>query len=59
MGDENEEKESQPPKPARIPALFATIHFRSEQRPDGYTDEEIVRLNELANGEHATDGDAS
>lgn len=32
-----------------IPALFATIHFRSERRPDGYTDEDMVRLNEMAN----------
>lgn len=32
-----------------VPALFATIHFRSERRPRGYTDEEVVRLNELAN----------
>ena len=31
------------------PALFATIHFRSERRPAGYTNEEIARLNELAN----------
>lgn len=39
------------PKPAgnEIPALFATIHFRSEKRPDGYTAEEIAELNELAN----------
>lgn len=32
-----------------VPALFATIHFRSDQRPDGFTDEEIARLNEVAN----------
>lgn len=32
-----------------IPALFATIHFRSDKRPDGYTDDEIVDLNKLAN----------
>lgn len=35
-------------KPA-IPALFATIHFRSDERPDGYSDEDIAELNELAN----------
>lgn len=32
-----------------IPALFATIHFRSERRPNGYTDEDIAKLNEMAN----------
>lgn len=32
-----------------IPALFATIHFRSERRPNGYTDEQIAELNEAAN----------
>lgn len=31
-----------------IPALFATIHCRSEHRPDGFTGEEIAELNELA-----------
>lgn len=36
------------PKPA-IPALFATIHFRSDERPDGYSDEDIAELNKLAN----------
>jgi len=29
----------------KIPALFATIHFRSDARPDGYTDEDIRRIN--------------
>jgi hypothetical protein len=56
--DPNDDCDSKP-VPARIPALFATIHFRSEQRPDGYTDDEIVRLNELANREDGEDGDAS
>lgn len=37
------------PKPAS-PALFATIHFQSDERPDGYTDEDIAKLNDLANG---------
>lgn len=32
-----------------IPALFATIHFKSDRRPDGYTDEEIAELNRIAN----------
>lgn len=36
-------------EPRPIPALFATIHFRSDERPDGYTDEEIARLNEELN----------
>lgn len=38
------------PVPATaIPALFATIHFQSDERPDGYTDEDIRALNTLAN----------
>lgn len=32
-----------------IPALFATIHFKSDRRLDGYTDEEIAELNRIAN----------
>jgi hypothetical protein len=28
-----------------IPALFATIHFRSPQRPDGYTAEDLAEIN--------------
>jgi hypothetical protein len=32
-----------------IPALFATIHVRSEHRPAGFTEEEIAELNEWAN----------
>jgi hypothetical protein len=40
MSDEPDEK---------IPALFATIHFRSERRPDGYTDEDIEDLSIEAN----------
>ena len=47
-------KDSAPPKAAplqsdksedQIPRLFATIHFRSAQRPDGYTSEDIELLN--------------
>lgn len=34
--------------PPDIPGLFATIHFRSAKRPDGYTDEQIVELNMLS-----------
>lgn len=40
-----------------IPALFATIHFRSERRPDGYTDEHIAELNEAANRHLKDDAD--
>lgn len=36
-------------EPSVIPALFATIHHKSDHRPDGYTDEEIAQLNHLAN----------
>tara|TARA_R110002124_G_scaffold159007_2_gene326207 strand:- start:14328 stop:14489 length:162 start_codon:yes stop_codon:yes gene_type:complete len=36
-------------KPTDIPALFATIHFQSDERPDGYTDEDIRALNDIAN----------
>lgn len=32
-----------------IPSLFATIHFKSDERPDGYTAEDIAELNEKAN----------
>lgn len=32
------------------PALFATIHHKSEDRPDGYSDDDIGELNRLANG---------
>lgn len=33
----------------RLPALFATIHFRSTQRPDGYTADDVADLNRAAN----------
>lgn len=45
MADEPEDDQ----EPPNIPALFATIHFRSDERPDGYTDEDIQALNTLAN----------
>lgn len=35
---------------ASHPALFATIHHKSEDRPDGYSDDDIGELNQLANG---------
>ncbi len=44
------DKPESDPKPKDIPALFATIHFRSEERPNGYSDEDIAELNDLANG---------
>ncbi|MES2834255.1 MAG: hypothetical protein V4707_06065 [Pseudomonadota bacterium] len=44
MADEPK-KDQEPPN---IPALFATIHFQSEERPDGYTYEDIQALNTLA-----------
>lgn len=34
---------------AQTPALFATIHHRSDRRPDGYTAEDISLLNVQAN----------
>jgi hypothetical protein len=34
----------------KIPALFATIHHRSESRPNGYTADDIFRMNLIANG---------
>lgn len=34
---------------AASPALFATIHFQSDDRPDGYTEEDIQTLNVIAN----------
>jgi len=34
-----------------IPALFATIHFRSDDRPEGYTDKDIAELNEALNSD--------
>ena len=44
MADEPEDDQAS----ADIPALFATIHFQSAERPDGYTDEDIQVLNTLA-----------
>jgi len=33
------------------PAVFATIHHKSEHRPDGYTEDEIANMNRTANGD--------
>jgi hypothetical protein len=44
MADEPEDDQAS----ADIPALFATIHFQSDERPDGYTDEDIAALNAIA-----------
>lgn len=45
--------EDDKPTPTKtvVSALFATIHFRSEQRPDGYSDDDIAELNKRANVE--------
>ena len=51
MADEPEDDQAS----ADIPALFATIHFQSDERPDGYTDEDIAKLNRLANVENSAD----
>jgi hypothetical protein len=44
-----------------LPALFATIHFRCAQRPDGYIADDIAELNRAANrrrpADDANDGD--
>lgn len=42
-----------------IPALFATIHWRSPQRPDGYTAEQVEEINRKLNEdfEQRTNGD--
>lgn len=48
------DKPDQPAEPDPIPALFATIHFRSDKRPSGYTDDEIAELNEALNNDLPT-----
>lgn len=35
--------------PEKRPALFATIHFKSERRSGGYTAEQVERLNRWLN----------
>ena len=42
--------DDEPKKQKDIPALFATIHHQSDDRPDGYTANDIADLNRLANG---------
>lgn len=37
-----------PTEPVEIPALFATIHHRSDERPDGFAPEDIEDLNGMA-----------
>jgi hypothetical protein len=39
----------QAPPETEIPALFATVHFQSDERPDGYSAEDIASLNAIAN----------
>ncbi len=48
-GDGHSAGERAPKEPEQIPALFATIHFKSKQRPNGHTDDDMRRLNEMAN----------
>ena len=36
-----------------FPVLFATIHHKSDQRPDGYTAEDIEELNHAGNAHRA------
>lgn len=41
--------DGEPEEQAEIPALFATIHFKSDSRPNGFTPEEIAEINEGLN----------
>lgn len=34
--------------------IFATIHFRSEQRPAGYTSEEVAAINQSLKADTTT-----
>lgn len=48
--DASDDKEpSADEEPDEFPALFATIHFKSEHRPNGYTAEEIAEINRYLN----------
>lgn len=40
---------------ADVPSLFATIHFRSEARPNGYTDKELEEINMALNPKRPKD----
>ncbi len=46
---ENPEVNPTDTDPSQIPALFATIHHQSDTRPDGYSSDDIERLNNDAN----------
>lgn len=35
-----------------IPSLFATIHWQSPERPDGYTSEEVEDINRQLNEDY-------
>jgi hypothetical protein len=37
------------PDEESIPKLFATIHWKSPLRPNGYTHEDVAELNRIAN----------
>lgn len=45
MGAPGEDALPDIPEEEDIPAIFATIHFKSEHRPDGYEPEEIAEIN--------------
>ena len=50
MPDDPQDSDSKEGR-GEIPALFATIHFRGPQRPNGYTLEEIDEINrQLSHG---------
>lgn len=51
LNGEKEDDMTEKTKPKAIPSLFATIHFQSDKRPNGYTDDDIAQLNERANRE--------
>lgn len=50
MSTDKSQNADKEPTSDEAPAIFATIHHKSEQRPDGYTPEELSELNRLANG---------
>lgn len=45
----DEVEKSEKPVPERVPAIFATIHFKSAARPDGYSAGDIEEMNRAAN----------
>ena len=47
-------KKTDPAEGDNGPALFATIHHQSDERPNGYTAEDIAELNRIANRRRGT-----